>query len=206
MVDDDRNRPELDAVTEWTGGCSWIAYLDERGQRASHALNTDEGVWLVDPVDARGLDDTIAVLGDVAGVVVLQDRHSRDSAAVARRHGVAVHLPEWVHGEAENLDAPVERIGNELPGTAYRLYELLAEPDWQEAVLVDETESTLVVPEAVGTLASFGADDGTLGVHLSLEEPPWRLADWLPDKILVGHGESVHRNAVAQLTEALDRS
>ncbi|WP_166377168.1 hypothetical protein [Halorubrum sp. BOL3-1] len=42
--------------------------------------------------------------GDVAGVVVLQDRHTRDAAAVARRHGVPVFVPEWMSLTREKLD------------------------------------------------------------------------------------------------------
>ena len=73
-------------IREWDGAASWIAFPDEKMKRASHALADGDDVWLVDPVDVDGLDDTLADLGTVRGVVVLLDRHTRDSAALARRH------------------------------------------------------------------------------------------------------------------------
>ena len=76
---------EIGAVTEWNGGFSWIAHPEEDAERASHALATDDGVWVVDPVDAAGLDEALGGLGDVAGVVVLQDRHTRRGGRGATR-------------------------------------------------------------------------------------------------------------------------
>src|SRR6056297_397306 len=99
---------------EDTAGVGWIAFPEEGMQRASHALAVDGEVWLVDPVDAEGLDDLAAEFGDVAGVVVLLDRHKRDAAAIASRHDVAVHLPEFMSGIADEFDAPVELFGREL--------------------------------------------------------------------------------------------
>lgn len=205
MADDDaRERPILREVKEWTGGISWIAYPDERGQRASHALLTEGGVWIVDPVDADGLDERVAELGEVAGVLVIHDRHTRDASEVARRHGVAVHVPDWMTLVLEKLDTAAESVGSELPGTNYTVHRLIDADDWEEAVLVDETTNTMVVPEALGTLPSFRENDNALGVHPALDEPPRRLADWNPDRILVGHGESIHGEANRKMRAALD--
>ena len=199
MSDDTQERPTLEDVTEWSGGFSWSAYPDERGQRASHALQTGAGVWLVDPVDADGLDDRLAELGDVVGVVVLQDRHTRDASDIARRHDVSVSVPDWMDLVHEKLETPAESLGAELPGTDYTVHRLIETDEWEEAILVDETTDTMVVPETLGTMALFGGDDGTLGLHPELEEPPERLSDWEPDRILVGHGESIFSEANAQL-------
>lgn len=204
MTDETDERPALEAVTEWAGGFSWIAYPDERSLRASHALATDAGVWVVDPVDAVGLDDRLAELGTVAGVVVIQDRHTRDAVAVARRHDVAVSVPEWMTLVREKLATTPETVGEELPGTDYAVHRLLDTDEWEEAVLVDETAGTLVVPEALGTLASFGTEDDVLGLHPGLDDPPSGLAEWEPDRVLVGHGESVHSEATAALRAAID--
>ena len=126
MSDDDtQERPTLEDVTEWSGGFSWIAYPDERGQRASHALQTAAGVWLVDPVDTDGLDDRLAELGDVVGVVVLQDRHTRDASEIARRHDVSVSVPDWMHLVQEKLETPAESLGSALPGTDYAVHRLI---------------------------------------------------------------------------------
>lgn len=58
------------AVTERDEGWSWISYPAERGQRASHALETNAGIWPVDPVDRDGLDNVLATSGDVTAVLV----------------------------------------------------------------------------------------------------------------------------------------
>lgn len=205
MADDDtQERPILREVTEWPGGISWIAYPDERGQRASHALVTEAGVWVVDPVDADGLDDRLAELGEVAGVVVIHDRHTRDASEVARRHDVAVHVPDWMDLVLEKLNTAAEQVGSELPGTDYAVHQLIDTDDWEEAVLVNETTNTMIVPEALGTLPLFRANDNALGVHPGLDEPPRRLTDWNPAWVLVGHGKSIHREANTKIREALD--
>ena len=97
-------------------GCSWI--MDESLARASHALVTDAGVWLVDPVDAPEALERLSALGPVAGIVQLLDRHNRDCAALAVRFGV-----------------PHERLPAALPGTPFELVRVLDVPRWHEAAL-----------------------------------------------------------------------
>lgn len=75
-------------IDRWNGGVGWIAHPEEGGRRASHAVRGDDGVWLFDPIDAPGVDDLIAEVGDVAGVAVLSSFHARDADAFARRHDV----------------------------------------------------------------------------------------------------------------------
>ena len=203
MTDDTGERPSLSHVREWSGGLSWIAHPDEDARRASHALATDAGVWVVDPVDAAGLDDRLAALGEVTGVVVAHDRHTRDAVTVARRHDVAVSVPEWMALTRAKLATEAEPLDATLPGTDYGVHRLIAADEWEEVVLVDETGGTMVVPEALGTLPSFGSGEG-LGVHPALDDPPRRLADWTPDRVLVGHGESVHDEATAAVRAAVD--
>ncbi|MXR51234.1 hypothetical protein GRX03_06405 [Halovenus sp. WSH3] len=204
MSDDGaQDRPELDGVTEWSDGVSWIADPDEKPRRASHALATETGVLVVDPVDAEGLDGHLSDLGTVAGVVVLQDRHTRDATAVAERHDVSVFMPEWMDLGAEKLDGEPEPLGSALSETGYESHELFDTDDWEEAVLVDESAGTMVVPEAVGTSPGFTPDGEVLGVHPVLDEPPTRLGDWDPERILVGHGESIYEDGGDRLQEAL---
>jgi hypothetical protein len=204
MSDDTQERPTLEDVTEWSGGLSWIAYPDERGQRASHALQTAAGVWLVDPVDADGLDERLAELGDVVGVVVLQDRHTRDASDIARRHDVSVSVPDWMRIVHEKLETPAESLGSALPGTDYTVHRLLDTDEWEEAILVDETTNTMVVPETLGTMALFDGPEDALGLHPELEEPPELLSNWEPEQILVGHGASIYSEAHTQLQAVLD--
>jgi hypothetical protein len=197
--------PRLQVYGEFDGGFTWMAYPDEGMRRASHALRTDDGVYLVDPLDAPGLDDRVAELGDVAGVVLGLDRHKRDAAAVATRHDVPVLLPEWFDGVESALDAPVERFGRSLRGTGYDAVRIrdTSLPPWQEVGLFDG--ETLVVPEAVGTAEFFRAGDEVLAVHpmLRLFPPRRALGGLAPDRVLVGHGEPVHEDAAAALRDAL---
>jgi len=194
----------FDPDDRWDGGTTWIAHPEESMQRASHALVVAGDVWLVDPVDAEGLDDHLADVGDVAGVVVLLDRHKRDADTIALRHDVPVSIPEWMDGVAEEMTAPVERFGTTLADT-YTVYPLTNSRFWQEAALYDEDEGTLVIPEAVGTASYFRTGGERIGVHPMLRlRPPRRLWEFSPERVLVGHGEPVVTDASDALADALD--
>lgn len=198
---------ELEEIDRFEGGVGWLAYPDERMQRASHALATEDGVWLVDPVDADGVDDLVAEFGEVAGVVVLLDRHKRDAAAFATRHDVSVHIPSWMSGVAGDINAPVERFDGDLGDTGYRL-RMIATPLWQEAALYHDENETLVVSEALGTASYMHTDTERLGVHpaLRLLPPRQSFRDFTPERVLVGHGAGVHEHANAALGAALSGS
>lgn len=201
-------------ATEWTeidrfesdggGGVGWIAHPDETMQRASHALSVDGEVWVVDPIDVPGLDDLLAEFGEIAGVVVLLDRHKRDAGAVARRHDVPVYLPEPLRQAAGDIDAPVECFGGELADTGYRTRTVVDNFAWTEVALYNRERGVLVVPEAVGTTEYFLASGERLGVHPALRlRPPRTLGRFEPERILVGHGAGVHEDATAALRDAL---
>jgi hypothetical protein len=205
-----RGTGQLQEIDRWDGGVGWLAYPEEGMQRASHALGVDGEAWVVDPVDAPGVDDLLDSVGEVAGVVVCLDRHKRDAAAVARRHDVPVYLPDWMTGVASALDVPTERFGRELADTGYRALTVVnrSVPPWQEVGLYHETEGTLVVPEAVGTAPFFCAPDERLGVHPMLRPaPPKRAFRGLePERVLVGHGAGVSTDATEALLDALDNA
>ena len=203
----DTGRTDLVTIDRFDGGVGWLAHPDERMQRASHALSTDDGVWLVDPVDADGLDDLLAEEGDVAGVVILLDRHKRDAARLANRYDVAVHIPSWMAGVADDIDAPIERFDGELGETGYRL-RMVATPLWQEAALYGEEDGTLVVAEALGTAEYMRTDAERLGVHpmLRLLPPRQSFRDFMPEHVLVGHGAGIHDRASTALSSALSGS
>ncbi|WP_415381583.1 hypothetical protein [Halosimplex sp. TS25] len=197
--------PSWREIDQWDGGTGWIAHPDEKMQRTSHALVDGDDVWLVDPVDVEGLDERLADLGTVRGTVVLLDRHTRDSAAIARRHDVPVFVPEWMDDVPADVDAPVRTIRRGLPDSDYDLHKLIDNPLWTEAFLYDEDSKTLVVPEAVGTAAYFRAGNERLGVHPALRlTPPRSLGRFGPDRILTGHGAGVFDDAAGALAEALD--
>jgi hypothetical protein len=204
MAADEADDGTLDAATDWDGGVSWIARPDEDAQRASHALATDAGVWVVDPVDAPGLDERLRALGEVAGVAVIQDRHTRDAAAVARRHDAPLAAPEPAPLTREKLDRDAEPLAAALDGTGYAVCELRRDDEWEEVALWNAATGTLVVPEALGTLPAFTGGDAPVGLHPAVAEPPAALADLAPDRLLVGHGTSLHEGAGAALAALYD--
>ncbi|MFB6071299.1 MAG: hypothetical protein ABEJ76_09775 [Halanaeroarchaeum sp.] len=187
-------------VDRWDGGVGWQPFPEETMQRTSHALSIDGDVYLVDPVDAEGIDDLVSDLGDVAGVVVLLDRHQRDADAVAQRFDVSVHCPAYVE---RSFDAPVERTGVRLADTDVRVIHSVSLPGWDEAALFDG--ETLVVADALGTVEYFTVGRETVGVHPFLRAfPPRTLRDLAPDRILVGHGTGVFEDAESALVHAID--
>lgn len=195
----------FEEIDRHDGGVGWIAYPDETMERASHALAVDGEVWLVDPVDAEGIDDLAADYGDVAGVVVLLDRHKRDSAQIANRHDVSVWVPEFMDGVAADLDAPVEQFRHDLADTGFAAHEVVDNRLWQEALLYDEDGGTLIVPEAVGTTEYFRTGNRRLGVHPALRlKPPSKLTRLSPERLLVGHGAGIHEDATGALAEAVN--
>ena len=198
---------EMREIDRFDGGVGWIAYPDERMQRASHALATDDGVYVVDPVDAEGVDDLLAELGDVAGVVVLLDRHKRDAATLARRHDVPVYVPETMAGVASDLDADTEIVDRELGDSGFAVHGIIDNPVWTEAVLYHEDDRTLVVPEALGTSDYFLAGEERVGVHPALRMfPPKGLRRFEAEVLLVGHGEGVLTDAAGAIEDAVSRS
>lgn len=193
----------LRVIDKHEHGAGWIAYPDETMQRASHAIERDGDVWVIDPVDAEGLDDLLAEYGEVAGVIILLDRHKRDSSAIAERHGVSVHVPTWMSGVEKDIDAPVEKFSDEVAG--FEVHRLVDNPAWQEAVLFDG--ETLVVPEALGTVDYFTAPGEHVGVHPMLRLlPPKALKKYDAQRLLVGHGEGLDEDVPEAIRAALSGS
>jgi hypothetical protein len=167
-------------------GFGWIAAEPPLLQRASHALAADGKVWLVDPVDGPGLEERVRALGEPAAVLQLVDRHPRDCAVLAKRLGVP-HLRLPFGG---------------VPGSPFEVRKVLNVPGWREVALWWEAERVLVCTEALGTVPYFRAPDELLGVHPFLRlYQPGGLRDMArgltPGHVLVGHGEGVHGEWVA---------
>ena len=148
-------------------------------ERASHALVTESGTWLVDPVD----NERVGELENVAGVLQLLDRHNRDCAELARRLDVPhVVLPRAPLAPFTFIDISKHEVA---------LW-------WQD-------KHVLLCPEALGTARFFRAGDERLGVHPLLRWRPPRL-DVQPDVILCGHGPGIFGDAAGALREALSTS
>jgi hypothetical protein len=190
-------------IDRYDDGVGWLAHPDEGMQRASHALFADDEVWLVDPVDVPDLDDFLAEFGEVAGVVVLLDRHKRDAATVANRHDVPVVLPRALRAIRDDFDTSVEVTAGTIAGL--QQITVLKNPFWREVALFDPDEKTLVVPEAVGTVDYYCAPGESLGVHPMLRAFPPRdeLGSLDPERLLVGHGEGILTDAAGELATAL---
>lgn len=187
------------------GGVGWIAHPGETMQRASHALVEDGEVWVIDPVDVPDLDELLAAEGEVAGVVILLDRHRRDAAAIAERHDVSVHLPFPLDGIADEIDAPVETFRHDLGDTSYAAHPVVDRYVWHEAVLYSDETGVLVVPESLGTAPYFRVGEERVGVHPMLRAmPPKKLARLSPDHLLCGHGAGLHVDAASAVEYALD--
>lgn len=181
------------------GGFTWLAHPDEKMERASHALATDEGVWLVDPVDAERLDERIAEEGEVAGVVILLDRHERDAAQLATRHGVPVTRPPGIDRAVE---APTQDVTDGLPGTEYEFLTVQDGPLWNEVALWDGT--TMVVPESLGTNAFSRVGDERVGLNPAARLlPPRHLTEYGPEQLLVGHGRPLLDDVTPSMQTAL---
>ncbi|MFQ3318853.1 MAG: hypothetical protein ACI8UR_000002 [Natronomonas sp.] len=197
-------RGTFNEIDAFDGGVGWIAHPDETMERASHALVDGDDVWLVDPVDAEGVDEHLAEYGDVAGVVVLYNYHRRDAADIAKRHDVPVSLPEGMTALSDaDVSAPVERIDEELGETGYYLREVTHTGFWQEWALFDG--ETLVTAESIGAASYFLAPGERLGVTLIRRAfPPKSPLDELqPERVLCGHGEGVSTDAAGELHRAL---
>lgn len=193
---------EPTVVSRWEGGMTWLAHPNEDMQRASHAIAVDEDVWLVDPLDARGLDDELVKLGTVAGVVVLTNSHGRHADRLAERHDVSVHVPACFGSAADRFEAPVEPFDDELDRTGFRLVWEKDGKGWKEGALYHPDRGTLVVPDALGT-GLFAGGDLAVFPFFQWSPPRTELGDLHVERVLVGHGEPVIENASAALEAAL---
>jgi len=222
MRDDGPEEPP--EVFRWPGGVSWIAHPDEGMRRASHAIavgddgvpieedttatDGDADVWVVEPVDADGLDAVLAEYGAVAGVVVLAELHRRDAAEVANRHDVPVYVADVVGWQADRIDADTEVFEGTLPGTTFRAIPVLDGHPWCEAVLHDPASGTLVATEVLVTSERTTGPRERLAVgpYARLVPPRAALSDLDVQRVLVGHGEPLLDDAQAALDRALANS
>jgi hypothetical protein len=173
---------DISVTYERDWGLGWIAAEPAVMQRACHALAHDGGVWLIDPVDGDGLEERIARLGQVRGVLQLLDRHGRDGAALARRRGVP--LPA----------TPFDRVA----GAPFEPIAVLRRRRWSETALWWPEQRALIVAEALGTAPYFPARGARVGVHPALRlTPPRPLAGFDPERLLVGHGPPLLAGGVA---------
>ena len=199
-----------ETTLRWGGGVEWLVHPEETMQRASQALATDDGVYLVDPLDAPGVDELVGELGAVSGVVLLSIYHTRDAGLFARRHDVPVYVPAPVpDAEVPELAVPVERLDVGATLGDYELLEVAAGTalgaPWYEYALWNG--GTLRVGESLGTAPYMRVGDERLGVMLMRRlDPPTALRGLEPERICSGHGRGLDEDAAAALETALDNA
>jgi hypothetical protein len=170
-------------VDELEDGFGWTE--TERLHRTSHALAVDGRVWLTDPIDGDGVEERVRALGEPAGVIQLIDRHNRDSATLAARLGVALHL-----------------VPSSLPETPFRFLPVLRGRWWKEVALWWPERRILVCGDALGTLPFFRAGPEPVGLHPFLRlRPPRALRGLGAEHLLVGHGEGIHGDAAGRAVD-----
>jgi len=177
-------------VDESEIGITWVQ--DEAMARASHALVSDGKVWIIDPVDDPEVMEQVAALGTPIAVFQLLDRHDRDCETIAKRLGI-----------------PHVLLPDELKGTPFQSIDVVNNRLWKEKALWWQAKRTLVVAEAIGTNPMACPTEAGAGVHIMMRmSPPKRsLGTYLPEHLLVGHGEPIHGDrATEALQEAIDRS
>lgn len=211
---------ELEVIDEWDRGVGWLAYPDEDGERASHAVVGDDGgIWVIDPIDAPGVDELLADLGEVVGVAVLSNYHARDAGAIAERHGVSIHLPEWMDRVEERIkedeserersdreDVPIERYTKQLGDSGFRIKQCSLGLGTQEAVAYRQSDSTIYIADMLGTLPFATVGEERIGVYLTMRlfPPHETFGEYTPERIIVGHGPGILEDADVALTDALD--
>jgi hypothetical protein len=178
------------------GSFAWMLGPVDPMSRACSAIVLDAGTVLVDPLDADGLDDLLARLPAVIGVVTLLDRHQRDAAAIAGRLGVPRLIPTALGGDGLNLDGVQERV-------------VIARRGWHEALMWLPDRRLLVCTETLGTAGFDLARRGDpLGMHPFVRPFPPRAAfrGIDPAVIAVGHGPPLTVDAGAALRRVLRRA
>ncbi|WP_136687940.1 hypothetical protein [Halorhabdus amylolytica] len=191
-------------IDRFDGGVGWIAHPDEAGRRASHAIRGEEGVWLFDPLEAPGVEDLLADLGDVVGVAVCSNWHTRDADIFADRFDVPIFVPEWMDRVPEKVDAPVDSYDRELAESGFIVDPVDPLPGWREGVAYRESDGTLYTPDLLSTRWTVGSERVTLTLPCRFFPPRDLLGDLEPNRILVGHGEGIQENATGALANTLD--
>ncbi len=194
---------EAEFIDEWENGFGWIGRPGEGMERTSHAFY-DEGLYLVDPLDAENLDQKIEEYDKVEGIVLLFDRHERDSVKLAEKYGCPIFVPEWFE---RSLDAEVKEISNNVPGTDWEIHQVIDSMTGKETALYNRENKTLIVADALGTTGHMRGRGEKLGMNpLYRLRPPVKLLEFEPERIFCGHGRGIEENASEVLRETINQA
>jgi len=86
---------------------------------SSHALRTDQGTVLVDPLPLA--PEALAALGDVAAICLTTSSHQRSSWRLRRELDVQVYVPALVREAEEEPDVRYSE-GDRLPGDLHAIF------------------------------------------------------------------------------------
>jgi len=187
-------------VDEWENGFGWVARPEENMKRTSHAF-VDDGVYLVDPLDAENLDGKIDELGEVKGIIILFNRHVRDSEKLAEKYDCPIFVPEWFERE---LDVEVKKISDKVLGTDWEIHTVVDSRISKEAALYNRESKTLIVADALGTAKHLCGRGEKLGMSpLYRFNPPRKLLDFERERIFCGHGEGINEDASKTMKQTI---
>ena len=196
-------KTEADFIDKWENGFGWIARPEEAMERTSHAF-WDEGLYLVDPLDAENLDQKIEEFGEVKGIILLFDRHERDSVELAERYGCPIFVPEWFE---RSLNAEVKEVSGKVPDTDWEIHQVVDSKTGKETALYNSERKTLIVADALGTTDHMLGRGEKLGMNPFYRlSPPVKLLEFDPERIFCGHGEGIQENASEYMKETLRHS
>jgi glyoxylase-like metal-dependent hydrolase (beta-lactamase superfamily II) len=172
---------------------------------AAHAVATDEGVVLVDPLPLA--EDALRGLGEVAAIVLSSGSHQRSSWRLRRELGVAVWAPalsrqidedpDVRYGEGDRLPGGLTALFT--PGAGTTQHTLVREEDPRIAIVSD-----LVVRapgHEVQLVPDEYADDPA-----QARESVRKLLGVAFEVLCMGHGEPVTEDARGALGRALGES
>ncbi|ELZ03701.1 hypothetical protein [Natrialba aegyptia] len=208
MIYDRRDSYEFREIDRWDDGVGWLAHPDEGGRRASHVVVGADGIWLLDPLWAPGVDDLLDEFtadreDSVAGVAICSNWHTRDADRFARRYDVPIWVPEWMGRVDERTAEPVRHYEGSFD-PSIRTVRCEPMPLWNEVILYWADHNTLYVPESMGTADPYTVGNERIGLELVRRlDPPRSLRELEPDRILVGHGAGVLDDATRALEFAL---
>ena len=196
-------KAEAEFIDKWQNGFGWIAKPEEDMVRTSHAFQ-DDGVYLVDPLDAENLDEKLNEYGEVKGIIVLFDRHLRDSEELAEKYGCPVYIPEWLE---KSIDAEVIEAQDSIPGDDWRFIDAVDTFTGREAGVYHEASGTLIVADALGTVDMFCGRGEKLGLNpLYRLHPPKNLLNYNVERIFCGHGKGIQKNTESTLKNTLNKA
>lgn len=194
----------FELIDAWKQGVSWFAHPDERGLRASHAFRFENGVWIVDPLEAPGIDEHVTALGDVVGVVVCSSWHARDADVFAARYDVPVFVGEKITRVEDRLDGPITRYPGDLPGAGVTAFHRRPFPGAEETLLYHEPTSTVYVPDSLGTAPWHLIGNERVGGQTILRLfPPTEILGIRPERLCCGHGPGLATDAAPELEPAI---